>query len=94
MQSVAGRATEGKCLARGPRDCDFIKEMETAYAFLIISVLNISKFHCHFLFNSWMIYNYGFSVSAYGRLIFFLLTSNYIALWSEIMVCKILWNVT
>lgn len=36
VQSVAGEATEDKCLAHGPRDCDFTKETETAYAFLII----------------------------------------------------------
>lgn len=33
------------------------------------------------------------SFSAYGRFMFLVLTSNYIALWLEIMVGKILWNV-
>ena len=36
VQSVTGEATEGKCLVHGPRDNDFTKEVETAYAFLII----------------------------------------------------------
>lgn len=36
VQGVTGEAMEDTCLAHGPRDSDFTKEIETAYASLII----------------------------------------------------------